>query len=162
MKTPQLNLRDGWNRMNRSHVLLSGLIGAVVGGLGWLLALLLQQTVIESLLCRSTDSFGACAQGGTYAWWFAMGLLALAGLFVMVNRGIYRPLLVVMAAFASVWGIWAWLGYLEWWQAVLWQSVLLGLAYGLYTLIARISNFGFSLGAMVVAILVVRAVSMLA
>lgn len=161
MNRPQLNLKTTWQRVVGSNVIMGGIIGLVTGSLGWLLSLLLQRGVVSPLLCQSTDSFGACANGGTIAWWFALILLSVAGLFVMVNRGIYRPLLVVLAVFASVWGIWAWLGYMPWWQAALWQGGIFAFAYGLYTLLARASNFGISLGLMVAAIIIVRVITML-
>lgn len=148
------------NRLIGSNVIFAGLVGLVVGLVGWLLNMFFRQAVVVPLFCNSPDSFGVCNNGGTYTWWAATVILTVASLFVMVRRNVYRPLLVVMAVIASLWGSWLWLGYLEWWHATLWQGVLFGLGYALFTLIARIANFGISLGVMVAVVIALRLISL--
>lgn len=158
----QERVHQTYQRLSRSNVVFGGLVGAATGALVWLLEWLVREVVIIPLFCNSPDSFTVCSSGGVYSWWIAAILATIASLFVLVRRGIFRPLLVVMAVLASLWGVWAWMGYLDWWQSLIWQMVLFGLGYALFTLLARVANFGLSLIAMVAAIVVVRLVGMLA
>ena len=55
-------------------------------------------------------------------------------------------------------GIASWIGPLSWWQASLWHGALFALAFGLFTLIARIERFGIAFVATVLLILLFRLV----
>lgn len=156
----QLKNNRLYQRLRGSYLAVSVLIGLAIGAAIWLLNLFLQWALIVPLFCNSPDNFSVCASGGTYAWWLAAVPLLLLSLWLLVRRGVYRPLLVIMASLAALWGIWAWLGYLTWWQASLWQAVLLALSYGLFALLARIPNFGLSLVALVAAVILARLVSL--
>ena len=138
--------------------LRSAVIGFVIGAGAWLLNLGIQRYLIEPLFCHNADSFGVCAQGGTVAWIIAMVIGLAAALFTLVRFNVFRPLLIVLASVISLWGVANWLGPLEWWQAALWHGVLFALAFGLFTLIARIERFGIAFVATIILILLFRIV----
>lgn len=134
------------------------IIGALVGATGWLVNLFLRYYFVEPVFCASPDSFSACANGGTIAWVLAQILVIGASLVAMVRFAIYRPLLVVIAVFATVWGIGGWLGVQSWWVAVLWQAGIFGLAYAAYAWLARITQFWLSAVLLVLTVVLCRLV----
>lgn len=124
------------------RILISSLlIGAATGAVGWLVTLFLQHYFIDPVFCASGDSSSICSNGSMIAWTLAHVLVVGASVVAMVGAAIYRPLLVAIAAFATVWGIQAWLGELEWWNATLWQALIFALAYAVYAWIARTIQF---------------------
>ncbi|HET7630539.1 MAG TPA: hypothetical protein VFK03_04160 [Candidatus Saccharimonadales bacterium] len=145
-----------------SRIGLAAVSGLLTGFVIWLINLLLQNFLFQPLFCQSPDTHGACLDSNVWSWWIAAVIVSLASLMVLVKGLVYRPLLVVLASLVTVWGIWDWLGVFSWWQASLWEALIFGLAYALYTLLARINNFALSLLAIVVSIIVVRLVSLLA
>lgn len=138
--------------------LRSALVGFVVGLVTWLLNLGIQHYFIEPIFCHNADSFGVCAQGGTVAWVVAIVIGMAVGLFTLVRFNVFRPLLVILASIISLWGVANWLGPLDWWQAMLWHGALFALAFGLFSLIARIERFGFSFVLTLILILAFRLV----
>jgi hypothetical protein len=138
------------------------LIGAVTGAVGWLINIFLQTYFIEPVFCTSTDSSSICTNGSAIAWTLAHILAVGASVVAMVGAVIYRPLLVAIASFVTVWGIHSWLGGLEWWSATLWQMLIFALAYGAYAWIARTIQFWAAAVITVVVVVVCRLVLSLA
>lgn len=138
--------------------LRSALIGFVLGIAAWILNLGIQRFIVEPFFCHNADSFGVCAQGGTVGWVAAVVITLAAGLFMLVRFNVFRPLLVILASVISLWGVANWIGPLSWWQASLWHGALFALAFGLFTLIARIERFGIAFVATVLLILLFRLV----
>ena len=134
------------------------IIGAIVGAVGWLINLFLRYYFVEPVFCASPDSFSACANGGTIAWVLAQILVIGASLVAMVRFAIYRPLLVIIAVFVTVWGIGGWLGVQNWWVATLWQAGIFGLAYATYAWIARVTQFWVSAILLILAVVICRLV----
>ncbi len=133
-------------------------VGVLVGAIGWLINLFLQHYFIEPVFCASPDSFSACANGGTIAWALAHLLVVGASVVALVRFAVYRPLLVVIAALVTVWGMNSWLGPQEWWSATLWQALLFGLSYGAYAWLARINQFWLAAVTTVVVVVLWRLV----
>jgi len=144
----------------RRSVLTTVLTGLAVGVVGWLLSLGLQRFFIEPVFCRNPDAFSTCAQGGTVAWVVAVVIISALGLIALVRTGVFRPLLVVLAAIAALWGASAWLGPLAWWQALIWHGVLFALAYALFGWIARTQKFPIAFVATIVIIIALRLVAL--
>jgi len=132
------------------------LIGALTGAAGWLINLFLQNYFIEPVFCASDVSSTICSNGSTIAWTLAHILAVGASVVAMVGAMIYRPLLVAIAAFVTVWGLNSWLGGLEWWSATLWQMLIFALAYGAYAWIARTVQFWAAALATVVVVVICR------
>lgn len=117
------------------------LIGALTGAIGWLINIFLQSYFIEPVFCASPDTSSVCTNGSVIAWTLAHVLVIGASVVAMVSAVIYRPLLVALATFVTVWGIHGWLDGLEWWSATLWQMLIFALAYGAFAWIARTVQF---------------------
>jgi hypothetical protein len=134
------------------------LIGALAGALGWLINLFLQNYFIQPVFCSGSDSSAICSNGSAIAWSLAHVLTVGASVVAMVGAAIYRPLLVGLAAFVTVWGIHSWLGNLEWWSATLWEALIFALAYATYAWIARTIQFWAAAAATVVVVVLCRLV----
>lgn len=158
----QVTVTTYYKQVISSRIGLAAVSGVVAGALIWLLNILLQHLVFQPLFCQAAASQGACVDSNVWSWWIAAVVMGMISLMALVRGLVYRPLLVIVASLITVWGIWDWLGAYSWWQATLWQALIFGLAYALYTLLARINNFIFSLLAMIAAVVIVRLVSLLA
>ncbi len=115
--------------------------GVGVGVVGWLLTLFFKNVVIANIFCR---------------WNIAFVIVALASVFVLMRTNMYRPLLIVLAAVAALWGIGAWLLPMAWWQGLIWSGVLFGLAYALFAWLAAHTVFAVSLISTIVVVVLVR------
>lgn len=143
---------------DRRSIINIALTGLGVGIIGWLLNLAIQRFFVIPVFCNNTDSFSMCANGGTIAWVIAMIIVSAVGLFSLVNIGVFRPLLAVLATMVALWGVSTWLGPLEWWHAMLWHGGLFALAYLLFTWIARTERFPVAFIASVLVVLLLRLV----
>jgi len=132
--------------------------GFAVGASAWLLNLAVQRFFVEPVFCNNADSFAMCANGGTIAWVLAIIITSAIGLFALVRIGIFRPLLVALAATIALWGISSWLGPVVWWEATLWHGLLFALAYILFMWIARAERFPVAFIATILAIILLRIV----
>lgn len=123
--------------------LIAGVVfwGAVVGALVMGLQVVLKNFIVEPLFCESIDAFSLCSNGGSIALNSATVIAAVIGTIGLVRMSVYRPLLIALAAGASLWGANAWMGALTWYEMLAWLIVLYALAYGVYAWILRIYNF---------------------
>lgn len=147
-------LPDGSVKM--SHFATVAVVGALVGIVTWLLSMLIQTAVIQPLFCRSADAFSVCNDGGNVAFSVAAVIAHIAGLFLLVRIGTYRPLLVVLATIVTLWGIQVWLGSLQWFEATLYYAFVVAVAYSLYAWLARVVSFGLTLAIILVVIVASR------
>lgn len=141
---------------SRTRFGLVVVIGLLVGVLTWLVSLLLRWAFVEPVFCRSADSFNACANGGTIAIVVALILVNFLGLFALIRLGVYRPLLVVLAAVVTLWGVHSWLGGLSWYEASLWYGLVFAVSYILYAWLARLVSFGIAAGLTLLAVIMFR------
>lgn len=120
------------------------LLGAFVGALVVGASILLKQYFVVPVFCSSADSFTLCADGGGLAFNIATVLVGVVGAVGLVKMKVYRPLLVVIAAAATLWSANAWLGVFPWYEMLAWVSGLYAAAYLLYTWVLRAGNFVFA------------------
>lgn len=151
-------MKDMYVIATRSTIIGSLVTGVLAGALTWGISLFLQRYVIEPIFCRNADSFSVCANGGTYAFNIALILTAFLAVIALVRLGGYRPLLVAFAVVATLWSANTWLGVNSWWEATLWISFLSGLAYLVYSWIARITSFPFSVLLMALVVVAARVI----
>lgn len=135
---------------------LTTAVGVLVGVLTWLLSLFVQWAFVEPVFCRSVDSFNACANGGTISIVIALAIVNSLGLFALIRLGVFRPLLVVIAALVTLAGTNSWLGSLSWYEASLWYGLLFGITYALYAWVARIKTFWAALALMAIILFGLR------
>ncbi|MET0979727.1 MAG: hypothetical protein ABWX90_00530 [Candidatus Saccharimonadales bacterium] len=127
--------------------------GAVAGLATWGLAYLLDAYIYKAILC-SGNAAVQCASSYQYATTTATILGGAVGLFGLVRLRVFRPLLVVIAAYIALWGLLATILPLPWYGAAGVVAVLYGLAFGAFAWLARIRNFYI---AIIILILVIAA-----
>lgn len=134
-------------------------IGAVLGLLTPALTQGISTFAIAPFFCRTDSSFSFCAEGGSLAFGISLISLSIAGLLLLATLRTYQPLLNVVAALASLWGIDQLLQTLFSNHRVEFFIVcgaLSALAYGLYYLLLRIKNFPISVGLILIMVILVR------
>ena len=115
------------------------IIGAILGAVAWGLAFVLERFVLRAMFCGD-ESAAACVNISAYAGNIAAVIVAIVGVVALVRASVFRPLLIVLGAVISLWGIAAWLAPLGIVEQIAWSVVLYALAYVLYAWLARIRN----------------------
>lgn len=115
------------------------LTGALMGLLVWGIAALLERFVLRAIFCGD-PSAAACVNLTTYSGNIAAVIVAIVGVVALVRLGVFRPLLIVLGAAISLWGLSAWLSGLGIVEQILWSVLLYTLLYSLYAWIARIRH----------------------
>lgn len=141
--------------MSIRELIVTALWGAVIGLVTAAVYVLLYKFVFSAVLCRP-ESTGSCEQAPNYAATVTVIISLVSGVAALARQRIYRPLLVVIAAIVSLWGLQTDVAGMPWYWAVLATAVLFGLAYALYAWLARIRNFILALVVIVVVVVLVR------
>ena len=141
--------------MSQAELLRVIVCGVGVGVVVSLAMMLLEKFIFGTVLCRP-QSMVDCASAPSYAMIVAMVIGAIGGLVALARMRVYRPLLVVLAATVSLWGVNALTAPFAWYWAAGIAALLFGLAYGLFAWIARIRNFVMALVVTIVVIVLVR------
>lgn len=102
------------------------LLGVIVGAATWLIALIVDRFILSSLMCGSAES---CEAATVTAGNIALVLTAIGALLGLVKLGVYRPLLVVLAASIVLWSMSAILLGVQWYEALAWTVLLYALSY---------------------------------
>ncbi len=132
-------------------------IGLAVGVTVYVLMYLLNTFVFGSVLCRP-QSAASCNDAPGYAMVVAMILGAIGGLAGLAQARVYRPLVVVLAATISLWGLQGIMQNVAWYWAVLVMAGLFGVTYALFTWIMRLRSFVLTLVVTIVLVVLIRLV----
>jgi len=133
------------------QLITSFVTGLLVGLLIYGLTAVLRQFVFEPMFCQTADSASICSRSPEIAWFISLVVFALASVFALARTGVYRPLLVVIAAAIALSGIWVFIMPMGWLVGLLWTGLLFGLAYALFAWLASLSNFVISAALVVIA-----------
>lgn len=142
--------------VGRNSILAAVSAGALVGIFGWLLTLGVRNWVLSPVFCRSADTSSICANIDITAWIIAFVLVSVVGLFMLIRASVFRPLLVVLAALATLWLVGLWFAGAPWWVGMIWQTGLFALAYALYTWLASLDKFVVSVVSIVIVVVIMR------
>lgn len=115
-------------------------IGAAVGIIYWLVALLIGRFIIEPLTCRDVVEAAACTEASVLAGKISTVLIAIVAIFGMVRVGVARPLIIAVAAAILLWELSASTLGMFWLESLGWSVLLYALAYALFGWIARASS----------------------
>lgn len=130
------------------------LVGFFAGVFTLLLTLGLDRYIFNPIFCPENGSF--CSAVPTLAVVTSLIVVQFIALVALVRLGLFRPLLVVLAAIASVWGFQSWLSGQSWWVASIEAGVLFALAYVLYMWLNRLVYFPVALALTVIAVIITR------
>lgn len=122
-------------------MLVTALIGAIVGAIAWGGGFLMSRFIIEPVFCATPDSASICAVRDVTAFNIAVVLASFVGLLAMVRVRVYRPLLISIAAAVTIWGLVAWLAGEPWYIRLLAAAGISALAYAFYGWVAQLRSF---------------------
>lgn len=128
-------------------------LGGVLGFISWGATVLFGQAIASSLFCGESVSCGGLGIVSSTVVQLLVGLVALLGL---VRLSLYRPLFIVIGAVASLWGVASWSAGLEWYEGLIWSSLLSALTYLLFAWIVRPRKFAVAAVLVVLVVLAVR------
>lgn len=139
---------------SRESFLQPLLIGVVAGLATWGIYALLRRFVVVGLLCDYSDAY--CNAGPSVAFVVTLIAAHFLALIALVRSGALRPLLVIIAAVVTLWGVQAWLSGQVWWSGMLYSGLLFGLAYVYYAWINRLLFFPVALVITVLSVVIAR------
>lgn len=142
--------------MTTKDLLRAMLTGLGVGFASTGIYMLLNKFIFAAALCR--EGVQGCENAPLYSTIIAVVVAAIIGVVALAKVGIYRPLLVAVAAPIALWSLFAMLGIIFWLWALLIGAALFALAYGLFAWIARVRSFIGSIVLLVALVVVVRLV----
>lgn len=132
-------------------------LGAIAGFLMWMFGGLLNRFVFDPYLCQNAIG-DQCVSAVNYAAILSglfVGAISLVGL---IRLRVYRPLLVVLASFMALWGVVQLTWGMSTLTGILVIALLYGIAFGVFTWIARLREFWISLILTILLVVVVRLV----
>ncbi|AKM80174.1 TPA: hypothetical protein DDX46_02455 [Candidatus Saccharibacteria bacterium] len=138
--------------MQPSTVVQVGLLGVIIGSVAWLLTLLLNQYVMDAVFCGNQSTTSICLNSGVISGNIVLVFATIAGVLGLVRLGVYRPLLVAIAAAICLWGVSGWVDGLAWFEGLIWTVVMYAICYMAFAWFARIRMF---LAALILVLLVV-------
>ena len=141
--------------MTLRELIATAIWGVVIGLVTAFIYIMLYKFVFSTVLCRA-QSTGSCDQAPSYAAIVTLIISLVAGVGALARLRIYRPLLVVIAALVSLWGLQSDVMGMPWYWAVPATAVLFGLAYALYAWLSRIRNFILAIVVIAVVVILVR------
>jgi hypothetical protein len=139
--------------MSGSQMIQLVAVGLASGLLLWILYYVFATFVFKGFCAPDV---GVCAEASTYALGTATVITAALTLFSFVKLRAFRPLLIVLAATASLWGILLHLGSLSPVSAAASLTLLHGIAYAVFGWLARIRLFWVSVLCIVLLVVGIR------
>lgn len=127
-----------------NKLISSMLIGIAVGLTSFLVYWLMTTYAVQAINCDQSET-GICASAVQISEGVAIITGSALGLWLLMRARVYRPLLIVLAAAASLGGLAVMSADAMWYRALA-AAVLLGaLAYGTFSWIASARNFWLAL-----------------
>ena len=131
------------------------ILGTLIGVAIWGVSVVLDKYLFASLVCGDYVAT-TCDSSVSYANSIASIAGAIAMLIGLIRLRVFRPLLVVLAAMISLWGLPQLLHETNWFVVAIACALLYGLAYGVYTWLARVRQFVLAAATIVVLVVIVR------
>lgn len=155
LDTPPLYVESSGVRQFR--IVATGVAaGLAIFALTWVL----QRFLLGPLFCHGGGSDFVCGAQSSLAFDIATVVIALIATAVLAQAGVYRPMLVAIAAAATLWSANDYLlgfGWASPIEQVLWLMFLYGLSYVLFGWLLRTRNFVLSVGVIFLAVAALRA-----
>ena len=134
------------------------IIGLIVGILSLVIFLLLDRYILSTALCGPVGLEQRCADKTSFASGIAIVIGAVLGLFATVQQRAYRPLLVIILATISFWGIFSLLSTLNWLAMIAAAAILFALCYLAFSWIVQLRNIYIALALGILLTIIIRLV----
>jgi len=113
------------------------LLGLILGFAYWGLTALIEKYIITQLFCQLSQYSLTCSQTLAISGNITTILVAIIGIIVMIKLNMAQPLIVSIASGAALWGLASLSAGIGWFEIIIWEVLLYGLAYALFSWIAR-------------------------
>jgi hypothetical protein len=146
-------------KTNKQEVLKVLSVGAIVGLGTPFIAFLLEKFFITPVFCNSPDAFNVCASGGLTSWYAATVILSIMALITLANWQVFRPLLIVVATAAALWGFKKFttnLSIESGFEYYLYALLITMASYGLFYWVMRLKSFASSVVITVLLVALIR------
>lgn len=130
------------------------LLGIILGAATWLLTIVIDRFIMSALLCGGQGP--TCETSTLVAGNVAIVLAAIGGLLGMVRLGVYRPLLVVIAAAIVLWGLSGYTLGMQWYEAMAWTVLFTAVTYAAFVWLVRPRFFLFAIILVLVVVILAR------
>ena len=157
----QPTTQDQFIEMRSNTLVQVILLGVILGAVSWLLTLLLDRFVITALFCGGDAASALCTGSTTLAGNIALVFASIGGLLGLVRLGVYRPLLVAIAAAICLWGLAGWVDGLMWYEALAWTVILYSLVFTAFSWLVRPRMFLIAIILVIAVVLLARIIPVL-
>ena len=148
--TEQQVIAESWVMWVRTIVL-----GALLGIIFWVTALLIGHYIVEPLTCRQIVNASLCLDATPLAGKIATVLVAVIAVFALIRLNAARPIVLAVATAALLWDLSAWTLGLFWLEAIAWSIILYAVCFALFAWITRYAALWVTI---VVSLLIVIAI----
>ncbi|RYF28831.1 MAG: hypothetical protein EOO17_03880 [Chloroflexi bacterium] len=142
--------------MRPATVVQVALLGVILGAISWLVTLLLGRFVLDAIFCANESTTGICLNTNVIAGNIAIVFSAIGGVLGLVRLGVYRPMLVAIAAAIVLWGIAGWVDGLMWYESLVWTILIYALSYAALTWLVRPRTFLIAIILVLVVVIAAR------
>lgn len=137
------------------------LLGVIVGAVTWLLALVIDRFIIGAVFCAGQPAVGFCGDTAAVSGNIALVLTGIGGLLGLVRLGVYRPLLIVIAASIVLWGLLGVVSDMLWFEALAWTVFLYAVVYAAFAWLVRPRLFLFAIILVLAVVIAARVLPVL-
>lgn len=146
-------------KTNKKEVIKVVSLGAAVGVLAPFVAFLIERFFITPVFCSSAEAFEVCASGGLTAAYAATVILSIIALILLANWQVFRPLLIVVASAAALWGFKKFTTKLSIESGVeyyVYSMLIIAMSYALFYWVMRLKSFITSVIVTVLLVVLIR------
>ncbi len=141
--------------MSRGSFLRVLVLAAVSGVAVWLLGWAIDRFMMVPIFCAAAPDVAMCANGTALASYIALVLIGMMALPLLIMLGLKRPLVLVVAVTATMWGLSQWTGGV-WWLSLLLSVVAMMVTYAAISWINRIRGDAAAILMITLFVLVAR------
>lgn len=132
------------------------MIGIASGLVTWLATMLLDNVVLTPIFCGSDSlNVSVCANSAKLSGYISAILIGIMTVPLLAVAGLKRPLLVVIAVVATLWGVPIWGGGV-WWTSMIFSIVVYAFVYATIVWLNRLRNTFFAILSLVIFIVLSR------
>jgi hypothetical protein len=148
------NRWGGLIELGTQQLIQIALLGVGLGAAYWLLTQIIRQVILVPLLCGD-PSTSACLGASDTSGAIATVVVAIVGVLGLVRLSVYRPLIIVVAAAISLWGLSSWVAGLQWFEGLAAAVILYAVSYVTFSWLVRPRAFAPAM--IIVAVVVILA-----
>lgn len=145
-----------WATMSVRTLTRIFIYGLLVGAITYVLYLLVEQFILEPILCREGAALARCESKGDVAAGLSMIIGSFIGLSFLVRERVYRPILAIIGVAISLWGVFTLVTSLPIVLGAIVLTLLVATAYVLFSWIVQPTSLVVSVVGVIVVVVLAR------